>query len=138
MELGEGWDMEGFFLHMRKRGRGGIWCRGGPCKVLLRFIPIVSLASLNPEGIKDRERRRVKFRMERLIINSAGALSFRQNFVSFPLLTHNSTLLILTQGTSSLTFSKKKQVKIKVKFREKALRVSLARAVLCSHANGDF
>lgn len=112
--------MEGFFLHIRKRERGGIWRRGGPCKVLLRFIPVVSLASLNPEGIKDGERRRVKFQMERLIINSAGALSFRRNLVSFPLLTHNSTLLILTQGTTSFTFSKKKQVKNKVKIQRES------------------
>lgn len=81
---------------MRKRGCGGIWRQGGLCKVLLRFSPI-----------KDGLRRRVKFPMERLMTNSSGSLSFRRSLVSFPFLTHNNPLLILTQGTQFIPLLKR-------------------------------
>ena len=80
---------------------------GRALQVLLRFSPIASLAFLNPEGIKDGPRRRVKFWMERIITNSAGTLSFTGSLVSFPFLTQNTPLLTLTQGTQFIHLLKK-------------------------------
>ena len=65
--------LKSFFLQTRNGGPGGACVPG---KALLGFSPHFSLILLNPEGNRDGMRRRIKFWIERLIINLARELSF--------------------------------------------------------------
>ena len=49
---------------------------GRPCRVLLSFNPPFSLIRLNLEGIRGRTIKRIKFWIERLIINLAKGTHF--------------------------------------------------------------
>lgn len=94
LEVRGGLGSGSLFLQTRNRGHKGAFVTGSAPQGPTRFQSPLSSILFNPEGNRNRISRRVKFWIERLIINSAGELSlsgisFRSLFMLMYIETHS-------------------------------------------------